>query len=529
MVLARGDWYFSVCAFVAGVFMAVPYVYAAQQDNYRVAEVWKSRRVRSAYLVDLVCILVFGGAWAGCWFLSSRMFWGFLISLFFCIAEVALYVVDEAPKRKKPLRYTRRAVRAIVACAAVCAGAVTASVAVINAKGVDEYLRYPVFFAMSAAYPVLFSASLAFINIFERLNNARYAARARRALAAERDLIRIGITGSFGKTSVKNALDAMLSVRFNVLATPASYNTPMGIAKTVRELTPSHDVFIAEMGARRKGDIGKLMRLVRPSHTILTGVNDQHLATFGSRDAIMREKLKALDVRAEDGVCVVNDRLSAIPRVRENGAANIVLAGGDEHSVVHYSDVAVCSEGSAFTLWFYGTPVECTTRLLGVHNIENITLAAAMAFRFGISPEEIRDAVATLAPVPHRLQLIDGDGIRIIDDTFNSNPDGARRAIEVLSLFRGRKVVVTPGMVELGAEEDAENARLGRMLAEVADVVMLVGARRAGTVGAGLKEAGFCGETKSYATLAEAQEDFKNVLHVGDVLLLLNDLPECYD
>ena len=305
-----------MCAFVAGVFMAVPYVYAAQQDNYRVAEVWKSRRVRSAYLVDLVCILVFGGAWAGCWFLSSRMFWGFLISLFFCIAEVALYVVDAAPKRKKPLRYTRRAVRAIVACAAVCAGAVTASVAVINAKGVDEYLRYPVFFAMSAAYPVLFSASLAFMNIFERLNNARYAARARRALAAERDLIRIGITGSFGKTSVKNALDAMLSVRFNVLATPASYNTPMGIAKTVRELTPSHDVFIAEMGARRKGDIGKLMRLVRPSHTILTGVNDQHLATFGSRDAIMREKLKALDVRAEDGVCVVNDRLSAIPRVR---------------------------------------------------------------------------------------------------------------------------------------------------------------------------------------------------------------------
>ena len=87
MVLARGDWYFSVCAFVAGVFMAVPYVYAAQQDNYRVAEVWKSRRVRSAYLVDLVCILVFGGAWAGCWFLSSRMFWGFLASLFFCIAE----------------------------------------------------------------------------------------------------------------------------------------------------------------------------------------------------------------------------------------------------------------------------------------------------------------------------------------------------------------------------------------------------------------------------------------------------------
>ena len=82
MYLARGDWYFMVCALVMGVFMAVPYIYAAQQDNYRVAEVWKSRRVHGAYLTDLLCILVFGGAWAGCWFISSRIFWGFLISLF---------------------------------------------------------------------------------------------------------------------------------------------------------------------------------------------------------------------------------------------------------------------------------------------------------------------------------------------------------------------------------------------------------------------------------------------------------------
>ena len=127
MVLARGDWYFTVCALIVGAFMSVPYVYAVQQDNYRVAEVWKSRRVRGAYLADLLCILVFGGAWAGCWFLSSRMFWGFLASLFFCIAEVALYIVDEAPKRKKPLRYTRRAVRAMAAVSLVSGAAVTAA------------------------------------------------------------------------------------------------------------------------------------------------------------------------------------------------------------------------------------------------------------------------------------------------------------------------------------------------------------------------------------------------------------------
>lgn len=529
MYLARGDWYFMVCALVMGVFMAVPYIYAAQQDNYRVAEVWKSRRVHGAYLTDLLCILVFGGAWAGCWFISSRIFWGFLISLFFCIAEVALYVVEDAPKKKKPLRYTKRAVRALIAAGLVSAAAVTAAIALINGNVEDEYLRYPVFFGLSLVFPLIFSATLAVVNVFERMNNRRYERRARRTLSASRDLIRIGITGSYGKTSVKNALAAMLSVRFNVLATPESYNTPMGIAKTARELTEAHDVFIAEMGARRKGDIGRLMRIVRPSHTVLTGVNDQHLGTFGSREAIMREKLKALDVRAEDGACVVNDRLADVPRVAEDKYGNIVLAGGDARSRVHYSDVAVCADGSVFTLWFYGTPVECTTRLLGVHNVENITLAAAMAFRFGISPEEIRDAVAELPPVPHRLQLIEGNGIRIIDDTFNSNPDGARRALEVLGLFSGRKVVVTPGMVELGGAEQAENVGLGRMLADVADVVMLIGGKRARAVETGLKDARFTGETRKYDSLRDAEEDFKNVLHVGDVLLLLNDLPDCYD
>ena len=129
--MERGDWYFILCALITGAFMSVPYVYAAQQDNYRVSEIPKSKRVRSAYLTDLVCILIFGGAWAGCWFLSSRMFWGFLTSLFFCIAEVALYIVEDAPKRKKPLRYTKRAVRAIIAAGVVSAAAVTAASGII--------------------------------------------------------------------------------------------------------------------------------------------------------------------------------------------------------------------------------------------------------------------------------------------------------------------------------------------------------------------------------------------------------------
>lgn len=516
-------------ALVMGVFMARPYLYAAQQDNYRVACALKSRRVRSVYLTDVVCVLVFGGIWAGCMFIPSKIFWGFLVSLFFCIAELALYFVTEAPEKKRPFVYTKRAVRALIATGMVCAAAATVAVALMNAHFKDAYFRYAVLFGVSLCFPLLFSFSLAFVNIFERLNNLRYERRARRVLSADRDLIKIGIGGSYGKTSVKNFLAAMLSVRFNVLATPASYNTPMGIAKTVQTLTPSHDVFIAEMGARRRGDIARLMRIVRPTHTILTGVNGQHMETFGSPAAILSEKLRMLDVRAPEGACIVNDALRDVPRVKDDPMGNIILAGGDPGSPVRFSDVAVCGNGSVFTLWLYGTRTECGTRLLGAHNIQDIAMAAGMAFRFGISPEEIRDVIAELSPVPHRMQLIEGNGIKIIDDTFNSNPDGARHAIATLALFEGRKVVVTPGMVELGSEEERENILLGRELAEVADVVMLVGGRRAARVGEGLKAAGFCGVTLEYASLAEAEKAFGEVLHVGDTLLLLNDLPDCYE
>ena len=209
--------------------------------------------------------------------------------------------------------------------------------------------------------------------------------------------------------------------------------------------------------------------------------------------------------------------------------ANIVLAGSRESSPVHYGDVAVCESGSAFTLHLYGTRVECATALLGVHNIENLTLAAGMAFALGVSPEQIRDAISRIEPTPHRLQLIDGNGIRIIDDTFNSSPDGARRALEVLSLFAGRKVVVTPGLVELGAAEEEENVRLGEELAEVADVIVLVGKRRIRSIAEGTRRAGFEGNITTFGSLAEAEASFGEILHIGDVLLLLNDLPECYD
>ena len=529
MVLARGDWFFLLLTLLVSVFMVRPYLYAVQQDNYRVNEIFHSKRVRNAYIADVVCVLVFGAFWGAFYFVQSRIFWGFLTGLFFFIAEFALYFVEEMPARKKPFRYTRRAVRAIVAVALSCTAAVSVALACVNGYVEDSYLRYLVFFGIPVTFPLLFSATLAVVNVFERINNRRYERRTRRILAARPDLIKIAVTGSFGKTSVKNMLAGMLSEKYRVLVTPESYNTPMGISKTVKELDATHEVFIAEMGARRKGDIRRLMRIVRPEYAVLTGINDQHLQTFGSREAIVREKLRVLDVYTDEGIAVVSDTLAELPRISADPRTDILLAGSRPTSPVRYSDVAVCEDGSVFTLDLQGIRIECMTRLLGKHNIANITLAAAMAYSLGVSPERIADAVARLEPTPHRLQLIEGNGIKIIDDSFNSNPQGAACALEVLSLFNGRKVVVTPGMVELGEVENEENRRLGNALADVADVVMLVGKKRVQSIRRGLQEKGFDGTVLIYDTLSDAEEAFKGVLHIGDVLLLLNDLPDCYD
>ena len=236
-----------------------------------------------------------------------------------------------------------------------------------------------------------------------------------------------------------------------------------------------------------------------------------------------------LDIDGSEGLCRVSHTLADIPRVRDDLRTNILLAGENESSLVRCSDIAVCEDGSVFTLALQGMQTECATRLLGSHNILNITMAAAMAYSLGVSVEKIRDVVYSLEPTPHRLQLIEGNGIKIIDDSFNSNPQGARAALDVLALFAGRKVVVTPGMVELGELENEEHYKLGTALAEVADVVMLVGKKRTRPIKRGLQEGGFSGRLEVYDTLSDAEEAFKGVRHIGDVLLLLNDLPDCYD
>lgn len=521
----RGDWFFILLSLLTTAFMAKPYIYVLQQDNYRLKGIFKSKTIRNAYVMDLITMLVFCVVYLVSSFLHSRGFWGFLIGIFFYIAEIVLYFAEDGEK-KKPLKYTKRAVRGFGAIILVETVVITALLFHLSEVFQDEegFLRYIGIIIFPAFYPLVLLITMFIVNIFEGLNNLRYEMKTKKRLKDD-NLLKIAITGSYGKTSVKNFLKELLDVKYKVLATPESYNTPMGISKTVKGLDISHQVFIAEMGARRVGDIKKLMKIVDPDISVLTGVNCQHLETFKTKENIVNEKLQVVKMLKNDGKAIVNGNLKHLINDKL-GNVNIVYAGA-EGDLVWASDIAVGQDGSVFKLHFGDETYIAETRLIGSHNVENLAVASAVAYALGVSPKHIVERIATIEPVPHRLQLISRDVIRIIDDTFNGNPDGAEKALETLGYFEGRKVVVTPGLVELGENEIAENQLLGERISKVADVVALIGGKRSDYIKRGLGD--FQGEVLHFDTLNEAQKSFKDFIHIGDTILLLNDLPDVYE
>ena len=353
---------------------------------------------------------------------------------------------------------------------------------------------------------------------------------AKRRLDAMPDLIRIGITGSYGKTSTKFLLRDILSVRWNVLATPGSFNTTMGVTRVIREmLTGTHQVFIAEMGARHPGDIRELTDLVRPTVGILTSIGPQHLDTFGTVERVAKTKNELIAGLPEGGTAIFARDGAFCEKLYRECPLNDKLLAGD---LIRADEIAVGPWGTRFTLSDRdtGESVLCETKLLGRHAVDNLLLCVTAARRLGFTMEEIGAGVARCHPVEHRLQLIPAGGITIIDDAFNSNPAGAKAALDVLVQFPGRRVIVTPGMVELGAEEEKYNEEFGRQIASACDMAILVGVRHTAPIARGLKAEGFPEEKiVVVSSFAEAQERMKELLTAGDVVLYENDLPDNYE
>ena len=359
-----------------------------------------------------------------------------------------------------------------------------------------------------------------------------YFRDAQRILKSRPDLIKIGITGSWGKTSVKFILGTILEEKYHTLVTPASFNTPMGVTKVIRSrLEPGHRVFVAEMGARHVGDIKEMCRLVHPRIGILTSVGPQHLDTFHTIERVRKTKYELIDALPEDGMSFFADDGGICRELYEMTRKDKTLTGLDPQKDDVYADeIRYSSEGSDFTLHFGEQAVRCNTQLLGELNIRNILLCAGTAFRLGMTPEEIARGIRKIQPIEHRLQLIrNPGGMSVIDDAFNSNILGARQAFQVLKAFPKERIIVTPGMVELGEREHELNREFGAAMAGCCDKAILIGRKRSEAIREGLVSEGFS-EDSLYvcASLGEATDLLKTLVSPGDTVLFENDLPDNY-
>ena len=352
--------------------------------------------------------------------------------------------------------------------------------------------------------------------IWEVPKNRSYVKKAKRAVAAA-DIKVVGITGSYGKTGAKNILKAMLSKKYRVLSTPSSFNTPLGIARTVNgNDLKDYDILIAEMGARHKGDIAELCAICPPDYSMITGICPQHLESFKTLENIVAAK----------GEIIAGTRQKCII------AADCFDYFKDSAGAIEMcdcvSDIKADCTGTEFTLDLGGEKRRVKTKLLGEHSARNIGICAQTAYEMGVGPDDIAAAVGELGFTEHRLQLIESNGVFILDDGYNSNVVGAKAAIAVLKYFGGKKIAVTPGLVELGILEESENGVLGGELVGL-DYVILVGETLVTAVKNGYLQAGGDPEKITVVpSLSAAQDVLKDVLEKGDAVLFLNDLPEIY-
>ncbi len=461
---------------------------------------------------------------------------GFLSYLFFSV----LYITTEKKMGNKVrLKYTRRVIRLFVVYFFVVALFTFGIVVLVNFiafKVQDEIvgvMRYSVICATPLLVPYLLYFASLIVAPFELMVKKYYVKKATLKLKRSQ-VLKIGISGSFGKTTVKEILKSILSQKYRVLATPESYNTPLGIALTVNNLDSTHDIFIAEMGARNKGDIKEVAQMVNPMYGILTGVNSQHLESFGSIENIKDTKYELFENLTDGGegfFCSDNKYAMELAE-RFRGEKYFAGTGGYEDNLVWATDIVTDWHGTSFNLCIKGEePVRCATVLLGKHSIRNICLAAAVAYKIGMSAKEIAFGIIRIQSVGHRLEIMPNNkGIVIIDDSYNANIDGAEAAMEVLDMFEGRKIVVTPGLVELGKEEGVLNVEYGKMLAKHADVVIIVGRHNAEMILSGLIDGGMKKEDIRFAkNLNRGNEELNKMAKSGDVVLFENDLPDNYN
>ena len=364
----------------------------------------------------------------------------------------------------------------------------------------------------------------------EKAINRSYYNDAKKIIESHKGLIIIGVTGSFGKTSTKNYLASVLAEKYNVLVTPGNFNTLLGVIRTIREhLRPYHQVFIVEMGAKQKNDIKEICDLVHPTIGIVTAVGEMHLETFKSVENIQDTKFELINSLPANGLGVINFDSEYIKGYKGiKSPCRIIRYAVEGEGDYKATEVKYGASGVQFTL---NGKEQYNSRLLGAGNLLNILASVAVADHLGVPVNKQKNAIARLQSVEHRLSMKVANGITVLDDAYNSNPQGAKMALEVLRNFTvgegNKRIVIPPGFVEMGTRQAEANKELGRGIARSCDYAIVVNATNRDAIKSGIDEVGLPAEKYFLAdSLNHAHAQLAQILRAGDVVLYENDLPD---
>ncbi len=504
-----------------------------QQNFYNEANkylVWILKHLKKAFnLKELIIIPVI--IW-GLYF--NNPYTTLILGIVYLIIGILYYKEIKNEQTKKPLVVTKRIKRKIVTTTIIYL-----LPTIFYYIKYDNFTDYWKFYQISTFILIFMNFMVIWlVNIInqpiEKSIFYYYKFQAIKKLKQMKNLKIIGVTGSYGKTSSKNILNDILNVKFNSFATPKNLNTTYGIINTINNfLDKFSDIFIVEMGAFRRGDVKDICNLVKPKYGILTKIGVAHLETFGSRENIQKGKFELIESLPTDGIAVLNkDDEFQVNYSLKNDCRVIWIGINNKDADIYADNTELSYKGTTFDVYFKNDKAtyKFETRLLGQANIYNILAGIALGREFGLTIEQLQLGVKSINPIPHRLELKKYGDINIIDDAYNSNPIGSKMALDVLSMMPGKKIIVTPGMIELGKEQYKLNKKFGTYIADVADEVILVGEEQTKPIYDGLKEKQY--SEKNIHILNDVKDAFKLIQKLKGketYVLLENDLPDIFN
>ena len=451
-------------------------------------------------------------------------------SLLIALALWAFFLLEPRfrPRAKKPLVMTGRAKRIFWSAYALL---------VLADLIVTRLFSHPIFWIIPVqAIPLALTLGNRLVNPYEKKLQNRFWNEAHTKLLSLKPTV-IGITGSFGKTSAKHLLGHILEVQAPTLITPGSVNTPMGIARVIREqLAPHHRFFVCEMGAYGPGSIARLCRLAPPDVGVITAIGMAHYERFKTLDTVAETKFELAEAAAaKNGPVVIAEQVLDFDYARKfrDRYPGTTVVGRGPDCALRIIDSAQTHNGIEARVTWREKDYLLRAPLFGEHHIGNMCLVFAAACTLGVAPEDAILALASAPQIKHRLEVKQGPaGSKLIDDAYNSNPVGFAAALRLLNTLHrngGRRVLVTPGMVEMGPVHDQEHMKIGELAATTVDVLVPVLPERVRSLTKAYTEHNPRGVVIPCRTFKDAQAWMDANLTPTDVVLLENDLPDLYE